>query len=63
MLASLAHGKVDHGSDAVRALPAPKELKFQLDGTCEGHIAQAERDFDELVGKHELVVSGFCCDM
>jgi len=59
MLASLAHGKLDHGPDIVRALPAPKELKFRLDGASEDHITQAERDFDELVGKHELLVTGF----
>jgi carnitine O-acetyltransferase len=60
MLASLASGRIDHGSDAVRPLPAPKELKFELNGTSKGHIVQAERDFDDLVGKHELLVSRLC---
>lgn len=56
MLASLAQHKVDHGSHVVRALPAPQELKFELDDTSKGFVARAEKDFDELVGKHELLV-------
>ncbi|KAF8502529.1 acyltransferase ChoActase/COT/CPT [Gautieria morchelliformis] len=56
MLASLAHGKVDHGPNVVRVLSAPKELKFELDDASRGYMTQAEKDFDELVGKHELLV-------
>ena len=59
MLASLAHGKVNHGSNVVRVLSAPKELKFELDDASKGYISKAEADFDALIGKHELLVRLF----
>ncbi|KAF8514213.1 acyltransferase ChoActase/COT/CPT [Hysterangium stoloniferum] len=56
LLSSLAHNKVDHGSNVVRSLPAPKELAFELNDTVKQYIVQAEKNFDELVDKHELLV-------
>lgn len=61
MLASLAAGKIDFGAPEVRSegLTAPKELKFELDGSAKTFIKQAEKNFDELIGKHELVVQHY----
>jgi carnitine O-acetyltransferase len=56
MLASLAHNKVDHGSTAVRDLPQPEELRFELDATSKTYISEAEKHFDELMAKHDLSV-------
>lgn len=57
MLSALCHNKIDHGSDSVReGLPAPAELKFELDATTKTNIANAEKHFDELVGAHDLHV-------
>lgn len=59
MLASLAAGKINFGEPEVRAegVEQPKEIKFELDQKTEAYIKEAERDFDDLVGKHELLVS------
>lgn len=61
MLASLAAGKVDFGAPEVRSegLSQPKELKFELDGAAKTHIKEAEKNFDDLVGKHELLVQNY----
>lgn len=56
MLASVARNIVDHGT-SIRQLPAPKALRFEFDSIVKQHISQAERNFDELVSKHNLLVS------
>ncbi|KAH8114647.1 acyltransferase ChoActase/COT/CPT [Phellopilus nigrolimitatus] len=58
MLASLATGKVDFGTTDVRTegLEEPKEITFELDERSKRYIKEAEKNFDELVGKHELLV-------
>ena len=57
---ALAHNKVDLGeprnSSTGSSLPAPSELKFVIDEKSKAHISQAEADFDELVGKHDMEV-------
>ena len=60
ILASLAAGKVDLGpartAETGKDLEAPKELTFVVDGKTEQFIQQAEANFDELVGKHDMEV-------
>ncbi|GJJ15582.1 hypothetical protein Clacol_009860 [Clathrus columnatus] len=56
MLAFLKSNKIDHGT-SLRQLPPPRELKFELDSTVKQYISQAEKDFDELVNKHELLLA------
>ncbi|EPS96518.1 hypothetical protein FOMPIDRAFT_1025351 [Fomitopsis schrenkii] len=56
-LASLAAGKVDLGpARTAEDLETPEELTFVLDSKTEQFIKQAEANFDELVGKHDMEV-------
>lgn len=58
ILSNAARGTYDKGSPDVRPLlPAPEELKFQLDETSRKYISEAEKHFDELIGAHDLHVS------
>lgn len=52
----LAHKPIDYSPSVVRDLPAPKEIKFQLDDVCKAYISQAEKNFDQLAGMHDLLV-------
>jgi carnitine O-acetyltransferase len=58
MLSSLAAGKIDHGTsqNPRSSIPAPEELKFDLNDVMKKDIKVAEEHFDELVGKHDLYV-------
>jgi carnitine O-acetyltransferase len=57
ILSNVAQGSYDKGSPDVRpSLPAPEELKFQLDETSYKYIAEAEKHYDELIGAHDLHV-------
>ncbi|KAG5353913.1 hypothetical protein C0989_000156 [Termitomyces sp. Mn162] len=63
VLASLAHAKVDLGpalpASAPTDLPAPTEIVFNTDATVYALIQQAEKNFDELVSKHDLQVQHY----
>lgn len=63
VLASLAAGKVDLGpartAETGKDLEMPQELTFVLDGNTEQLIKQAEANFEELVGKHDMEVRTF----
>lgn len=60
MLASLLKGKIDLGDGtAGKSLPTPKEIKFELNDKVKQYIADAEQNFDKLVGAHTLVVRFF----
>ncbi|KZT23413.1 acyltransferase ChoActase/COT/CPT [Neolentinus lepideus HHB14362 ss-1] len=60
VLASLAAGKIDLGpartNSTGKDLPQPKELKFELNDKVKGYIQQAEKNFNDLVSKHDLHV-------
>lgn len=57
MVSSVARGTVDHGSPTVRPnLPAPQEIKFVLDDTTSANIKVSEKNFDKLVGEHDMHV-------
>lgn len=60
ILAALAAGKIDLGpartAETGRDLEPPRELTFTLDAATKKYIADAEKNFDELVGSHELEV-------
>ena len=59
-IGALQHGKIDLGAPRTpatgSALDAPTELTFVLDAAAHAHIAQAEADFDALVGAHDMAV-------
>ena len=61
VLASLAHGKAELGPERTvttgHELPAPAELKFEINSEVEKLVKESEARFDELVGKHDLEVS------
>ncbi|KAH9936124.1 acyltransferase ChoActase/COT/CPT [Fomitopsis serialis] len=60
MLASLAAGKIDLGpartAETAKDLEAPKELAFVLDSNTNRYVKEAEKNFDDLVGKHDMHV-------
>ncbi|KAM5533620.1 hypothetical protein V8D89_012733 [Ganoderma adspersum] len=57
ILAALAAGKVDLSpAPAGAALEPPQELPFTLNGKTREYIAQAEKNFDALVGQHDMEV-------
>ncbi|ORE02265.1 acyltransferase ChoActase/COT/CPT [Rhizopus microsporus var. microsporus] len=56
----LARNLVNHGSDHVRTdIPQPEQLQFVLNGKVEKAIETAEKDFDELIGNHEMTVLAY----
>lgn len=58
MFGALTAGKINHGEPAVKdQLPKPKELGWELDEKAKLYIQEAEKNFDDLVGKHEMEVS------
>ena len=56
---ALEAGKIDLGSSNRTDLPGPKPISFVLDKTVESKIQESVRDFDELMGKHDLAVLDF----
>ncbi|KZV70168.1 acyltransferase ChoActase/COT/CPT [Peniophora sp. CONT] len=57
LLASLQSNKIDLSPSAPSSsLPPPSEITLVLDDAVKKDIDCAERDFDELVGKHDLEV-------
>ena len=63
LVGALVHNKVNLGAprtgETAAALPAPTELKFVVDDKSKANIAQAEADFDKLVGAHDMEVLHF----
>ncbi|CAO3699752.1 unnamed protein product [Rhizopus microsporus] len=56
----LARNLVNHGSDHVRTdIPKPEQLQFVLNNKVEKAIETAEKDFDELIGNHEMTVLAY----
>ena len=55
MVGSLAAGKIGRGEPSANP-PEPKQLTFELDDKAKKDIKTAERNFEELVGNHELEV-------
>ncbi|CEI96148.1 Putative Carnitine O-acetyltransferase [Rhizopus microsporus] len=56
----LARNLVNHGSDHVRTdIPQPEQLQFVLNDKVEKAIETAEKDFDELIGNHEMTVLAY----
>jgi hypothetical protein len=62
ILGALDHGKISasQGSSDTSGLPEPKELQFEIDNKSEEFIKQAEKNFDKLIGDHELEVGSSC---
>jgi carnitine O-acetyltransferase len=58
VLASIARGKIDLGSEQVDAskLPQIEELVFEVDSKVQQLVEDSEKRFDELVGSHDLHV-------
>ncbi|RCH95063.1 Carnitine O-acetyltransferase mitochondrial [Rhizopus azygosporus] len=56
----LARNLINHGSDHVRTdIPQPEQLQFVLNDKVEKAIETAEKDFDELIGNHEMTVLAY----
>ncbi|RIA85327.1 acyltransferase ChoActase/COT/CPT [Glomus cerebriforme] len=56
----IANNKVDHGSSNVRsALPVPEQLRFNLSNEILSAISKAEKNYDDLVAKHDLRVLAY----
>ena len=57
MLASLSKGKIELGGGASgKSLPTPREITFELNDKIKSYVADAEKNFDKLVGADTLVV-------
>lgn len=55
--ATIANNKVDFGTETETSdLPAPEELKFDINDKVASLIKSAEERFDQLVGSHDLQV-------
>jgi hypothetical protein len=62
MIGSLAAGKIARGdSSSSTNIPEPKQLIFELDDQAKKYIETAERNFEELIGQHELEVCISAC--
>jgi carnitine O-acetyltransferase len=55
MIGSLAGGKIARG-DSSAIIPEPKQLLFELDDKAKKYIKTAEKNFEELIGSHDLEV-------
>jgi carnitine O-acetyltransferase len=56
----IANNKIDHGSPSVRPdLPTPQQLHFNLTSEILSTISKAEKNFDDLVAKHDLRVLAY----
>ncbi|KAI0087716.1 acyltransferase ChoActase/COT/CPT [Irpex rosettiformis] len=60
IIGALTNNKIDLGParspSTGSSLPAPTELSFTIDSKTKSNIAQAEKSFNELVGKHDMEV-------
>lgn len=57
LLGSLQSNKIDLSpSTPSSSLPPPSEITLVLDEVVKKDVEKAEKDFDELVGKHDLEV-------
>ncbi|GBC01211.1 hypothetical protein RclHR1_00410038 [Rhizophagus clarus] len=56
----IANNKVDYGSPNVRSgLPAPQQLHFNLTSEVLSAISKAEKNYDDLIAKHDLRVLAY----
>ncbi|GAA5797144.1 acyltransferase ChoActase/COT/CPT [Helicostylum pulchrum] len=56
----LARNLIKHGHNSIRSdLPQPEPLVFVLNGQIEKAIEVAEKDFEQLVGNHEMTVLAY----
>ncbi|CAI2177916.1 1965_t:CDS:10 [Funneliformis geosporum] len=56
----IANNKVDYGSPNVRSnLPVPEQLHFNLTGGILSAISKSEKNFDDLIAKHDLRVLAY----
>lgn len=58
-LQALEAGKIDLGSSNRTDLPAPKPIQFKTDATVEAQIEESIKDFNELMGRHDLSILDF----
>ncbi|CDS09881.1 hypothetical protein LRAMOSA02558 [Lichtheimia ramosa] len=57
---SIANNTVNHGPEEIRSdLPAPEEIRFNLNDQTQKAIQSAEQNADALINKHELTVLAF----
>ena len=54
--------KLDFGNPTIRSgLPEPMPIRFHVDNNVKGEIYRAAKDFDSLIGQHELRVQAYQC--
>lgn len=51
--------KIEFGTSARPNLPQPQEIKFNLNAKLEDSITEAKKDFDNVIGEHELSVFAY----
>lgn len=57
---SIAANTVNHGPEEIRSdLPAPEEIRFNLNDQTQQAIQSAEQNADALINKHELTVLAY----
>lgn len=56
---ALQAGKIDLGSSKRTDLPAPKQIQFKTDKTVEAQIEESIKDFEKLMGSHDLSILDF----
>ena len=54
-MGSIAAGKIARG-DSSTNIPQPKQLIFELDDKAKKYIKTSEKNFEQLIGSHELEV-------
>ncbi|KAI8080925.1 acyltransferase ChoActase/COT/CPT [Thamnidium elegans] len=56
----LARNLIKHGHNSIRSdLPQPEPLVFVLNGQIEKAIQVAEKDFEQLIGNHEMTILAY----
>lgn len=58
-LQALQAGKIDLGSSNRTDLPAPKQIQFKTDKTVEAKIEESIKEFNDLMGRHDLAILDF----
>lgn len=54
------NNKIDLSNPSVRSnLPEPQLIKFHLNDTVKAEISRAQKDFDHVIGQHELRVQAY----
>jgi carnitine O-acetyltransferase len=60
LIHSLARNLIKHGHNSIRAgIPQPEQLTFVVNADIEKAVETAEKDFEQLIGNHEMTVLAY----